>query len=77
MHRVESFKQKIYEFNYNETETLQNQNETCKTFLQKFVTLYGNYFPEKKIKIKNKQLQSPWITSGIKIHSEAAIQRCS
>ena len=39
------------------------QVNPIKLFQQKIVTLYDNYFPEKTIEIKNKYLQSPWITS--------------
>ena len=51
-------------------ETLQNPDKAYKTFSQTFVTLYNNYFPEKKIEIKNKDLQSPWLTSWIKRSSK-------
>ena len=38
--------------------------------MKKFVTLNYKYFLEKKIKLKNKDLQSPWITSWIKRSSK-------
>ena len=40
--------------------------------LQKFLTLYYmiTTFQIKKIKMKNKNLQSPWLTSGIKKSSK-------
>ena len=38
--------------------------------MNKIVTLNYKYFLEKKIKLKNKDLQSPWITSGIKRSSK-------
>ena len=36
----------------------------------KFIVLYDNYFPKRKIKLKAKDLKSPWITSGIKKSSK-------
>ena len=35
-------------------------------FLEQFLTLYDPFFPIKKIQIKAKDLQSPWIANGIK-----------
>ena len=37
-----------------------------KSFLNKFSDLYNTYFPKKQIKLKCKDLQSPWITNGIR-----------
>ena len=34
--------------------------------MNKFSDLYETYFPKKQIKLKSKDLQSPWITNGIK-----------
>ena len=36
----------------------------------KFIVLYDNYFPKRKIKLKEKDLKSPWITSCIKKSSK-------
>ena len=37
-----------------------------KLFPEKILTIQENVFPRKKIKLKVKGIQSPWITSGIK-----------
>ena len=38
--------------------------------LKRFSTLYDTYFPEKNIKPKTKDLQSPWITKGVRRSSK-------
>ena len=63
---IESFKQKLYEIKWNEIMSFENPDDAYKAFLKRFSTLYDTYFPEKKIKLKNKDLQSPWITKGIR-----------
>ena len=50
--------------------SFQNPDDAYKAFLKRFSTLYDTYFPEKKIKLKNKDLQSPWITKGIRRYSK-------
>ena len=37
-------------------------NHSCNIFLEKFVQIYDQTFPERKIEIKAKNLVSPWIT---------------
>ena len=58
--------QAFYESDWVEIETCANPSECYKFFLRKFLTIYKNIFPRKKIKIKVKDIQSPWITIGIK-----------
>ena len=50
--------------------SFQNPDDAYKAFLKQFSTLYDEYFPEKKMKLKNKDLQSPWITKGIRRSSK-------
>ena len=63
---IELFKQKLHETKWDEIMSFQNPDDAYKAFLKRFSTLYDTYFPEKKIKLKNKDLQSPWITKGIR-----------
>ena len=35
-----------------------------------FCTIYDTFFPMNKLKIKTKDLESPWITKGIKTFSK-------
>ena len=41
-----------------------------KSFLNKFSDLYDTYFSKKQIKLRSKDLQSPWITNGIRKFSK-------
>ena len=63
---IELFKQKLYETNWDDIEVFRNPDEANKSFVNKFSDLYDTYFPKKQIKLKSKDLQSPWITNGIK-----------
>ena len=67
---IELFKKKLYETSWDEMEMSQNPDQAYKTFLTKFSDLHNIYFPTKIIKVKNKDLNSPWITKGIKKHSK-------
>ena len=67
---IELFKQKLHETKWDEIMSFQNPDDAYKAFLKRFSTLYDTYFPEKKIKLKNKDLQSPWITKGIRRSSK-------
>ena len=40
------------------------------TIISTFCTIYDTFFPMNKMKIKTKDLESPWITKGIKKSSE-------
>ena len=58
------FNQSLYWSDWAEIETCYNPSERYKLFIKKFLFIYENVFPRKKIKVKN--IQSCWITSGIK-----------
>ena len=63
---IKLFKQKLYETSWDDIEASQNPDEAYKSFVNKFSDLYDTYFPKKQIKLKSKDLQSPWMTNGIK-----------
>ena len=67
---TELFKQKLYETSWDDVEASRNPNEAYKRFLNKFSDLYYTYFPKLQIKLKSKDLQSPWVTNGIKKSSK-------
>ena len=67
---TERFKQALYCTDWLEKETCDNLSECYKLFFKKFLTIYENFFPRKKIKLTFKDIQSPWITSGIKKSSK-------
>ena len=56
---IELFKQKLHKTKWDEIMSFQNADDAYKAFLNRFSTLYDTYLPEKKIKLKNKDLQSP------------------
>ena len=62
---TERFNQAL-ETDWVKIETCHNPTEFYKLFLKKFLTIYENFFPRKKIKLKVKYIQSSWIASGIK-----------
>ena len=63
---IEAFRQKLQKTDREEIETSRNPNACYKIFLKKFIFLYDEYFPIKIIKLKTTDIQSPWITTGIK-----------
>ena len=63
---IEMFHQKLHETDWAEIETSRNPNVCYKIFLKKIMSLCDEYFPTKMIKLKTKDIQSPWITTGIK-----------
>ena len=67
---ISIFNQVLYETDWVEIETCNNASE-CYKFLKKFLTIYKNFFPRKKIKLKVKDIQSPWIKSRIKKTSKS------
>ena len=67
---IELFKQKLYETNWDDTEVSQKPDEAYKSFLNKFSDSYNTYLPKKQIKLKSKDLRSPWITDGIRKSSK-------
>ena len=67
---VELFKQKLQETSWDDIEASRNSDEAYKSFLNKFSDLYDSYFPKKQVKLKSKDLQSPWITNGIEKSSK-------
>ena len=67
---INSFKQDLYKTNWKDIEAFTDPNEAYKAFLERFLLLYDKNFPIRKIKIKAKDLESPWITNGIKKSSK-------
>ena len=63
---IEAFAQNLYENDLNDIESIRNPNDAYSIFLENFRTTYAKHFPLKKIKLKTKDLKSPWITAGNK-----------
>ena len=57
-HNTESialFKQKLHGTKWDEIMSFQNPDDAYKAYLEGFSTLYDTYFPEEKVKLKNKR----------------------
>ena len=67
---IEMFCQKLHKTDWAEPETSTNPNVCFKIFLKRFMSLYDEYFPIKIIKLKTKDIQSPWKTARIKKSSK-------
>ena len=67
---MEAFTQNLHENNLNDIESIRNPNDAYSIFLEKFRTMYDKHFPLKKIKLKTKDLKSPWIIAGIQKSSK-------
>ena len=68
--RIAAFYQKLFENDWNDIVKQNKPNEAYDLFIKHFCELYDIYFPIKKIKIKAKDLKSPWITKGLKKSSK-------
>ena len=44
----------------------ENTSVSFKIFLTKFLCIYDVFFQKKKIKVQNQDIESHWITTGIK-----------
>ena len=60
----------MYETSWYDIKASKSPDEAHKSFFNKFSDLYDTYFPKKQIKLKSKDLQSPWITNNIKKFSK-------
>ena len=45
-------------------------NDSYNIFLERFIKIYDQAFPERKIEIKKKNLPSPWISKGLRKSSK-------
>ena len=67
---MEAFTQNLHENNLNNIESIRNPNDAYSIFLETFRTMYDKHFPLKKMKLKTKDLKSPWIIAGIQKSSK-------
>ena len=68
--KIEAFLQNLYQYDWDTIKTDQDANEAYNNFIATFCTIYDTFFPMNKMKIKTKDLESPWITKGIKKSSK-------
>ena len=62
---ISSFKYLLKNVAWRDVWNNENASEACDSFLSKFTDLYDIAFPKKQVKIKIKNLMSPWITKGL------------
>ena len=51
-------------------------NDSCNIFLERFIKIYDQVFPERKIKVKQKDLSSSWISKGLRKTSKRKLPLC-
>ena len=51
---IEKFNQKLYEIDWNEVKSCEHPSESYEIFLTKFLNIYDDFFPKKKIEVKGK-----------------------
>ena len=66
----EAFFLNLYQYDWDTIKTHQDAREAYNIFTLTFCTIYDTFFPMNKMKIKTKDLESPWITKVIKISSK-------
>ena len=67
---IKKFDQRPFEIDWNEVKSCEHPSKSYEIFLTKFLSIYDGFFQKKKIKVKSKDIQSPWITAGIKKSSK-------
>ena len=67
---IKLFKQRLFKTGWNDVINNKNPNDGYFYFSHKLIVLYDKYFPKQNIRIYKKDLQSLWITIGIKKSSK-------
>ena len=68
--KIEAFLQNLCQYDWDTIKTHLHANEAYNNFISTFCTIYDTFFPTNAMKIKTKDLESPWITKGIKKSSK-------
>ena len=68
--KIEAFLQNLYQNDWDAIKTHQDTNESYNNFISTFYTIYDAFFPINKVEIKTKDLESAWITKGLKKSSK-------
>ena len=61
-----AFKTDLHNVNWNSINYSSETNSKYETFFKIFSELYEKHFPLKDFQIKVKDLQTPWISKGLK-----------
>ena len=70
MMKIEVFLHNLYQYDWDTIKTHQDTNEAYNNFILTFCTIYDTFFVMNKMKMKTKDLESPWITTRIKKYSK-------
>ena len=62
---IESFRLRLPEIKWNNLKTSNDPDLAYNEFLDNFTSLYNDWFPRLKIKVKARNSFKPWITKGI------------
>ena len=62
---TDKFKNILHNRNWDDIKKIEDPNKAYKYFLNIFIDIYDNSFPQSEVKVKFKSDQSPWITKGI------------
>ena len=63
---VEKFKYKLHTVSWDSTTNCLDTNKAYDNFIEIFSSLYDEFFPKEKIKLKPQKYNNHWITKGIK-----------
>ena len=64
---IKKFKQKLRDVTWDDIKIFDSVNYSYNRFLQIFLSLYNECFPNIKIKLKPRKHFRPWITLGISL----------
>ena len=70
MVKIKVFLHNLYQYGWDTIKTHQDTNEAYNNFILTFCTIYDTFFVMNKMKMKTKDLESPWITIRIKKYSK-------
>ena len=70
MMKIKVFLHNLYQYGWDTIKTHQDTNEAYNNFILTFCTIYDTFFVMNKMKMKTKDLESPWITIRIKKYSK-------
>ena len=63
---IQNFKQDLNRVNWNYMYSLSDPNIAYDMFLQQYIDLYNDNCPNKRVKVKNKNNNKPWLTKGLR-----------
>ena len=62
---MKAFKSRLGKISWKITKSTKDPNESYKKFIANLTTVYGEFFPKSRIKVRYNKNSTPWITRGI------------